>query len=306
MKFSQSNYSPSAKQLGVVFAILAAVGFSSKAILVKMAFLLGITAIPLLTLRMLFSVPIFLIIALVEARKSEKISKIDLLKVIVLGFFGYYLASLFDFIGLQFISAGLERLILFLYPTFVVILSAIIFRRAIKAYQVGALILCYSGIAIVLFHENMGNNPHLFIGSVLVLASCLTYSGYLIGAGEMIRKLGGTRFTAYAMLVSCIISVCHYFYDHQFEELMGYEGKVYGLGLLMAAFATVLPVFCLAYAIKQIGPSNTAIIGSIGPVATIFLAAIFLNEDLTVIQLIGSTLVMMGVGSISRRSKKID
>lgn len=276
-----------AKPLGVICAVLAAVGFSGKAILVKLAYPEGITAVPLLTLRMLFSVPIFLIIAALETHKTQRLSLADLLKITLLGFVGYYLSSLFDFMGLQHISAGLERLILFLYPTFVVVFSALIFRRPIKPYQVGALILCYMGITIVYFHENMAESPHLFIGSILVLISCLTYSGYLIGAGEMICKVGATRFTAYAMLVSCIVALAHYLYTNPIQALMGYSLQVYELSLLMTIFSTVLPVFCLAYAIKQIGAGNAAMIGSFGPVATILMAAYFLGEPITATQLIG-------------------
>jgi drug/metabolite transporter (DMT)-like permease len=293
-----------AKPLGVLCAVVAAIGFSGKAILVKLAYPEGITAVPLLTLRMLFSVPVFLLIAALESRKAEKLSHQDLLKIAGLGFVGYYLSSLFDFMGLQHISAGLERLILFLYPTFVVILSALFFRRPVRPYQIGALILCYSGIGIVYFHESMTENPHLFIGSILVLTSCLTYSGYLIGAGEMIRKVGATRFTAYAMLVSSIVALCQYAYTSPLQDLTGYSIRVYELSLLMAVFSTVLPVFCLAYAIKQIGAGNAAMIGSLGPVATILMAACFLNEPVTVTQMAGSILVLLGVSWVGSRSNK--
>lgn len=293
-----------AKPLGVICAVLAAIGFSGKAILVKLAYPDGITAVPLLTLRMLFSVPIFLMVAALEARKAQRLSSTDLFKITGLGFVGYYLSSLFDFMGLQHISAGLERLILFLYPTFVVLFSALLFRRPVRLYQVGALILCYSGIGIVYFHESVADNPQLFMGSILVLTSCLTYAGYLIGAGEMIRKVGATRFTAYAMLVSCVVALSQYLYSNPIQDLMGYSPRVYELSLLMAVFSTVLPVFCLAYAIKQIGAGNAAMIGSLGPVATILMAAYFLNEPITATQSIGSALVLLGVTWAGARSNR--
>jgi drug/metabolite transporter (DMT)-like permease len=292
------------KPLGFLCAILAAIGFSGKAILIKLAYPEGITTVPLLTLRLLFSLPIFIAIAVYEARNTQRLSVADLLKVTTLGFVGYYLASLFDFLGLQYISAGLERLILFLYPTFVVIFSALIFKRAIKPYQLGALILCYSGIGIVYFHESMMDRPHLLIGSMLVLASCLTYSGYLIGAGEMIRKVGATRFTAYAMVISCLAALCHYLYSNPIQGLIGYSSEAYKLSLIMAIFATVLPVFCVAYAIKQIGAANTAMIGSFGPVATILMAAYYLDEPITAVQVSGSLLVLVGVTWVVLRTNE--
>jgi len=305
MEYAKTSYiSGFVKPLGVICAILAAVGFSGKAILVKLAYPEGITAVPLLALRMLFSAPIFLIIATLEARKAQKLSSTDLFKITGLGFVGYYLSSLFDFMGLQHISAGLERLILFLYPTFVVLISALLFRRPIKPYQVGALTLCYSGIAIVYFHESTADNPQLFIGSILVLTSCLTYAGYLIGAGEMIRKVGATRFTAYAMLASCVVALSQYLYSNSIDDLMGYSPRVYEFSLLMAVFSTVLPVFCLAYAIKQIGAGNAAMIGSLGPVATILMASYFLNEPITATQSMGSALVLLGVTWVGSRSNR--
>ncbi len=172
--------------------MVAAIGFSCKAILVKLAYLEGIAAVLLFALWMICSVPVFLLIAALEARKSEKLSHQNALKIAARRFVGYYLSSLFDFMELQHISAGLERLIFFLYPSFVVILLALFFRQPARPYQIGAPILCYSGIAIVYFHESMTENPHLFIGSILVLTSYLTYSGYLIGSGNaaMIGGLG--------------------------------------------------------------------------------------------------------------------
>jgi drug/metabolite transporter (DMT)-like permease len=282
--------------------MLAAIGFSGKAILVKLALPEGITALPLVTLRLLFSMPIFLAIAAYEARNAQSLSVADLFKVAALGFVGYYLANVFDFMGLQYVSAGFESLILFLYPTFVVIFSALLFKRAIKLYQIGALILCYSGIGIVYFHETMMNRPHLLIGSMLVLACSLSFSGYLIGAGEMIRKVGATRFTAYAMLTSSLAALCQHLFNNPIQYLMGYSTKVYELSLIMAIFTTVLPVFCVAYAIKQIGAANTAMIGSFGPVSTILMAAYFLDEPITALQMFGSLLVLVGVTLVASRT----
>jgi drug/metabolite transporter (DMT)-like permease len=290
------------KPLGFLCALLAAIGFSGKAILVKLALPEGITALPLVTLRLLFSMPIFLAIAAYEARNAQSLSVADLFKVAALGFVGYYLANVFDFMGLQYVSAGFESLILFLYPTFVVIFSALLFKRAIKLYQIGALILRYSGIGIVYFHETMMNRPHLLIGSMLVLACSLSFSGYLIGAGEMIRKVGATRFTAYAMLTSSLAALCQYLFNNPIQYLMGYSTKVYELSLIMAIFTTVLPVFCVAYAIKQIGAANTAMIGSFGPVSTILMAAYFLDEPITALQMFGSLLVLVGVTLVASRT----
>jgi len=290
--------------LGVVFALLAAVGFSAKAILVKLAFIEGVDAVTLLALRMAFSVPVFIGVALWLSRsQAEPLNTHDKLLVLGLGLVGYYLSSFLDFLGLQYISAGLERLILFLYPTMTVLLSALLYRRAIGKPVIAAMLLSYAGIALVFLHDMSAKQGGVLLGASLVFASTLSYSIYLVGAGHAIRRIGTARFTAYAMIVASAASLLQFFVTHSVAQL-ALSRRVYELSLFMAIFSTVLPVFLLSYAIRRIGSGSASLIGSIGPVSTIYLAYLFLNEQVSLLQVAGSSLVLAGVLMISLNAGK--
>ena len=290
--------------LGTLFALLAAIGFSGKAILVKLAYQSPVDAVTLLALRMLFSVPVFIGIAVWAAyRHATPLSRHDRLLVLALGLLGYYLSSLLDFLGLQYISAGLERLILFLYPTMTVILLALLHRKAIGARIRMALGLSYAGIALVFVHDASLQGQGVVLGATLVFLSTLSYSLYLVGAGHAIQRIGTTRFTAYAMIVASTACVVQFALTHPLEALE-LPQRVYGLALAMAIFSTVLPVFLLSYAIRHIGSGNASLIGSIGPVSTIFMAYVFLGEHISLLQIAGSALVLAGVLIVSLNSRK--
>ena len=290
--------------VGVVFALLAAVGFSAKAILVKLAYLHSVDAITLLALRMAFSVPFFIGVALwVKRHHAEPLGRHDQILVLVLGLVGYYLSSFLDFLGLQYISAGLERLILFLYPTITVILSTLVYKRAIGRKVMAAMALCYAGIALVFFHDVGTMQDRIALGTLLVFSSTLSYSIYLVGAGHAIARIGATRFTAYAMIVASSASLLQFFVTHPISAL-DLQVQIYELAFSMAIFSTLLPVFLLSYAIRRIGSSSTSLIGSIGPVSTIYMAYVFLGERISLLQLAGSLLVMIGVLVISMNSKR--
>ena len=290
---------------GVIFALIAAVGFSAKAILVKLAYLDHVDAITLLALRMVFSVPFFVAVAIwVNRRHVVPLKQQDWLAVIALGLLGYYLSSFLDFLGLQYISAGLERLILFLYPTMTVILSALIYRRAIGRKVIAAMALSYAGILLVFLHDVSMSQGGVVLGAALVFASTLSYSSYLVGAGHAIARIGATRFTAYAMVVASAASLLQFGVTHPLSAL-DLPLRVYELSIAMAIFSTVLPVFLLSYAIKRIGSGNSSLIGSIGPVATIALAYVFLGERVSLLQIAGSSLVLAGVIVVSMNSRKI-
>ncbi len=288
---------------GVIFALLAAVGFSAKAILVKLAYLDHVDAITLLALRMVFSVPFFIGVALWSRRQhAEPLGRHDWMLVLALGLIGYYLSSFLDFLGLQYISAGLERLILFLYPTMTVILSALFYKRAIGSKVIAAMALSYAGIALVFVHDAGVNQRGILLGSVLVFASTLSYSTYLVGAGHAIARIGATRFTAYAMMVASIASLLQFGVTHPLA-VPDLPQRVYELAIAMAIFSTVLPVFLLSYSIRRIGSGSASLIGSIGPVSTIYMAYVFLNESIALLQIAGSALVLAGVIIISINSK---
>ena len=286
--------------------MIAAVGFSAKAILIKLAYLDHVDAITLLALRMVFSVPFFVAVAIwVNRRQSVPLKRQDWIAVVALGLLGYYLSSFLDFLGLQYISAGLERLILFLYPTMTVILSALIYKRAIGRKVIAAMVLSYAGILLVFLHDvGISQGKGVLLGAALVFASTLSYSSYLVGAGHAIARIGATRFTAYAMVVASVASLLQFAVTHPLSAL-DLPLRVYELSIAMAIFSTVLPVFLLSYAIRRIGSGNSSLIGSVGPVATIILAYVFLDERVSLLQIAGSSLVLAGVIVVSMNSRKI-
>lgn len=287
---------------GALYAFIAAVGFSGKAILVKLAYGYAVDAVTLLVLRMLFSLPFFIMLAVWSARRDSAadLERRDWIVIVILGLLGYYLASLLDFLGLLYISASLERLVIFLYPTLVVVLSAFYFKRRISGSVVVALLLSYAGIALVFAHDVNLNQKDIILGGSLVFASILVYAVYLIGSGAVIARLGTARFTGYAMTVSCVAVILHFGVVNAADSLIQ-PMPVYGLALAMAIFATVLPALLLSEGIRRIGVDRTSIIGSIGPVATLALAYLFLGEALSMIQVLGAALVLAGVMFITLR-----
>lgn len=289
---------------GVIFALLAAVGFSAKAILVKLAYLDDVDAITLLALRMAFSVPFFIGVAIwMKRRHATPLTTHDRLLVLGLGLIGYYCASFLDFLGLQYISAGLERLILFLYPTMTVILTAVIYKRTIGRKVIAAMALSYVGIALVFLHDFSMREGSAMLGASLVFASTVSYAVYLVGADHAIERIGAMRFTAYAMVVACAASLLQFWVMHPMSAL-NLPLRVYELSLAMAIFSTVLPVFMLSFAIRRIGSGSASLIGTIGPVSTIYMAYVFLGEHISMLQVAGSILVLCGVLIVSMNSRR--
>ncbi len=287
---------------GTIFAALAAIGFSTKAIFVKLAYLEPVDAVTLLTLRMVFSLPIFLMTGFLSRNDTKVLKRQDWLTILALGLVGYYASSLLDFLGLQYIPAGLERLILFLYPTMVMLMSATLNQRALQRREVAALLLSYAGIALVFMQDIHLDGKDLVLGSVLVFVSTLTYSVYLVGAGRAIARIGMTRFTSYASIVSCIAVLSQFMATHP-PHLPPLSLRVYELGFAMALFSTVIPFFLLSAGIGMIGSGKTALIGSLGPVTTMYLAHVFLGESFVLQQIFGSVLVMTGVLAVSLKPK---
>ena len=225
--------------------------------------------------------------------------------VILLGLFGYYLSSLFDFIGLQYISAGLERLILFLYPSFAALINAFVFKQKIKRNEVLALVLTYSGIAIAYYGELKidTSNPNFVLGSFLVFLCAVTYSVYIVGSGRMIPKVGANKFTTYALLTSTAGVFVHYAISGEHQVLKS-GMDLWWYGVLLAVVATVIPTYLLSAAMKKIGSNNVAIISSVGPVSTIIQAHYILGEEIFTLQVIGTILVLAGVLLLVLKTKK--
>lgn len=291
---------------GFLLTLAGAILFSTKAVIVKLAFAhTHIDAVSLLTLRMGFSLP-FYVGAVFLARSSAKrspMSRRQWLGVIGLGLFGYYLSSLFDFLGLQYVSAGLERLILFLYPSFAVLLNALLFRQRISRVQQGALALTYIGIAIAYAGELRidPSQSHFILGSVLVLLCAFSFSIYIVGSGRLIPEVGATRFTAYAMLAATAGIFLHFLVSRPVSALRQ-DPHFWWYGLALAVLATVTPTFLVSNGMKRIGSNNVAIISSIGPVSTIIQAHFILGEPIFAAQLIGTALVILGVLLIGWKS----
>jgi drug/metabolite transporter (DMT)-like permease len=281
---------------GTLFALLAAVGFSFKAILVKLAYAWhAVDAITLLALRMLFALPFFAALAWYGSDRPPLAAR-DWLQLAWLGLTGYYLASILDFWGLAYINAGLERLILFTYPTLVVVIGAWLGRRRVARREHAALALSYAGIALAFANDLhlAHDRAALAIGSALVFGSAVAYALYLLASGGAIARLGARRTAAYAMLISTLFVLLHFAATQPLAALRQ-PMSIYGLALAMALLSTVLPSLLLAEAIKRIGAGRVALIGSTGPIITIYLGVVLLGEPATPIQLLGAGLVLGGV-----------
>ncbi|WP_018412485.1 DMT family transporter [Methyloversatilis thermotolerans] len=290
------------RQLGVWLAIIASAGFSLKAILAKLAYPHGVDPVTLVALRMLLAAPVFVVVAWREAARGAALSGRDWATVALLGLFGYYGASMLDFYGLLYISAGLERLVLFTYPTLTLLIGWIAHGRRIAAREIVASLLCYGGIALAVVHdiEVSGEAAAIALGCGLVFASSLSFAIYLTGAAEPIRRMGATRFSALATLVSTVAVMLHFAALRPLEAL-AQPAPVLWLAVAMALFATVLPVFLQSVAIRRMGAQTAALVGSTGPVITVFLGWWMLDEPLSALQLAGTALVIAGVLAVGRK-----
>lgn len=277
-----------------------AIGFSGKAVIIKLAYRHGVDALTLLALRMLLSAPLFALLGWWAARGAQAIAPRDRATVALMGFVGYYLASYFDFLGLQYVTAALERLLLFVNPTFVVLISALLFGRRVTGRDVVAIAACYAGIFLVFFNDLHTQPGNVALGSAWVLLSALLYAMYLVGSGRLVGRVGSMRFASYAGLVSCGAVVAHFLVASRDPSVILHQAPtVYWLSLLMAVASTVLPIVLTSEGIRRMGASHASIIGSIGPIATIALGAIFLGEPITAVQVAGALLVLAGVLVIS-------
>lgn len=297
---------PSAKSkfLGPIFALLGAIGFSAKAIFIKIAYATAhIDSVTLLALRMLFSLPFFLGMAWFAGRSAgaEPLTRRDWLLLTWFGFLGYYFSSYLDFKGLQYISAALERLILFTYPAVVVFLSALLYKRVIHGREILALLLSFSGIALVFVQDlRLSESPRdLWIGGGLIFSASLTYAGYLVGNTGIIRRIGAARFTGLAASISSIFVLGHFLATHSVASL-NIPPSLYLTVTALALISTALPIWLTSEALRLVGPSRVAIISSVGPIVTIGLGALFLGEHLSAVTVVGALFVLGGVSLVTR------
>ena len=283
---------------GLLLALAGSVLFSAKAVVVKLHYRLQVDAMTVLALRMLLSLPFFAAIAWWQGRRSAPLPAADRWRIVFLGLVGYYLSSFLDFLGLQYISAGLERLILFLTPSFVLLMSVFALKKHVGRREWLALAICYGGTVLVFVHDAQAGSTNVWLGGAFVLASAVFYALYLLLSGELVRRVGSLRLVSYVMCVSTIASVGQFLLLRS-PALLLQPANVLQLSLLNAVFCTVLPVFLTMMAIARVGAPVASLAGMIGPVSTLFLAAWLLDEPITGLQLAGTALVMAGIALLS-------
>lgn len=284
---------------GLALAVTGSVLFSAKAVVIKLAYRHGVDAVTLLALRMLFAAPFFAVALAWSSRGRAALTGQEHARIVFLGVVGYYGASYFDFLGLQHVSAGLERLILYLYPTIVVLISVFFLRRRFTRTDAMALLVAYAGILAAFWHDLHSGAGNVPLGATLVFASALTYAVYLVFAGELVHRVGAIRLTAYAILVSTVAVLLQFLVQNPMAAFVQ-PAAVYGLSAVNGFFCTVLPAFATMLAIERIGAGRTAMVAMIGPVATIALAWVLLDEAMSGWGLVGAALVLAGVLILSR------
>ena len=292
-----------AERLGIALAILAAAGFSLKAIFVKLAYAAApVDAITLLALRMGFTLPVVLWVLAADRHGLRALGRRDWGLLAALGLLGYYGASILDFLGLQYISAGLERLILFTYPTLTVLIGVLALGKRLERRQLAALGLSYAGIALAFAHDLRlsADSGAVVLGAALVFGSALSYALYSAGAEVAIRRLGAVRFSALAILVSTLATQAHFLAGHPLAAL-AQPPAVLGYAAAMAMLSTVLPVFWQSAAMQRIGAARAVLIGNLGPILTLFFGWWLLGEAVSVAQLAGAGLVVAGVLVVTGR-----
>lgn len=286
---------------GIVMAGIGSMLFSGKAVLVKLAFGYGANAETLLALRMLMALPLFWTVYWWEARRKpmSPITWLDRAKIFFLGFLGYFLSSYIDFLGLQYISVGLERIILYLTPTIVLLISYFALNKAISKMQWYALVVGYLGVFVVFIQDASSSGVYAWLGMALVFGSACSYAAYMIGAGEMVKRVGSVRLVVLASSASAVLSILQsslYNPSAVFEQ----ASQVYWLSLLNASLCTVIPMLLIMIAINRIGSPLVAQAGILGPVSTIFLGYFILSEPITWLQIAGMTLVIAAMWLLVR------
>jgi len=295
-----SHPSAAARRRGILLAIFGAISFSGKAIIVKFAYRYGVDAVTLIMYRMLFALPLFLILAWGSGRGKSPLTWRDARAVAGLGFCGYYLSSFLDFAGLRYISASLERLILYLNPTLVLGLGVFLFRRRVTRSQIIALAVSYAGVLCVFGKEVTLQGANVPLGATLVFGSAVSYAVYLAYSGEEVKRLGALRLTGLATSVACIICIAQFFVLRPYSA-MAVAPQVLWHSALNATACTFAPVLMVMMAIERIGASLTAQTGAIGPLSTILMAVILLGEPFTAWAAAGTVLVIAGIWLLLRQ-----
>ena len=285
---------------GLLLAAAGSIAFSGKAIIVKLAYRHGVDAVTLIMYRMLFALPMFVAMALWAGRGKPALASRDWLGIVGLGFCGYYLSSFLDFWGLEFISASLERLILYLNPTLVLVLGWLLYGRKISRQRALAMGLSYCGVLLVFGHEVSFAGAHAALGALLVLGSAISYALYLNYSGQLVQRMGSLRLAGWATSMACVFCIAQYALLRPWHEATLVPAPVVWLSLLNAIACTAVPVLLVMMAIERIGPGLTAQTGMIGPMSTLLMGVFILGEPFNAWVLAGTTLVLCGVFLVTR------
>ena len=289
---------------GLLLAIFGAIAFGGKAIIVKLAYRHGVDAVTLIMYRMLFALPIFALMAWWAGRGKAALTRKDWLGVLGLGFTGYYLSSFLDFLGLVYISASLERLILYLNPTLVMLLAWVLFQRRVTLRQASGTVISYSGVVLVFGHElaqqSLGQRADTAWGALLVVLGAISYATYLVYSGEIVKRLGSLRLVGLASTVACLCCILQFGLLRPMSAAL-VAPEVIWLSVLNATLCTAVPVLLVMMAIERIGASVAAQAGMVGPMSTILMGVVILGEPFTAWVAAGTVLVIAGIFVFSRK-----
>ena len=298
--------SPSARKVGMAYAVVGAIAFSGKAIIVKLAYRHGVDAVTLIMYRMLFALPLFVLMGWWAGRGKPPLTARDWLAVVALGFSGYYLASYLDFAGLTYISAGLERLILYLNPTLVLALGWLLYRKRASRRQLAGLAISYLGVMLVfgvevLSHGAGGNQ--VWWGATLVFLSAVSYAVYLVYSAQYVQRLGALRLVGLASSFACLFCIVQFVLVRPLSAMQVAEPVIW-LSILNATLCTVVPVLLVMLAIERLGAATVAQTGMVGPLSTILMGVWLLDEPLTLVMVAGTALVLAGIYVFTRQAPK--
>ena len=287
---------------GILLGGAGAIAFSGKAIIVKLSYRYGVDAVTVIMYRMLFALPLFLALSWWAGRGKPALTGAHWRVLGALGFSGYYLASFLDFSGLQYISANLERLILYLNPTIVLGVSALLYHVRVMRRQVAALAVSYVGVAVVFGHDLSVSGSHVVLGSLLVLGSAVSYALYLAFSGPVVKRLGALRITGVATSIACVLCIAQFFVLRP-ASAMVVAPEVIGLSVLNATLCTFVPVLFVMLAVERVGAPLAAQLSTVGPIATAIMSALILDEPFTVWVAVGTVLVLVGIWLLTRRTE---
>ena len=284
----------------MLLALFGSIAFSGKAIIVKLAYRYGVDAVTLIMYRMLFALPIFALMAWWASRGKPPLTRKDWWGIMGLGFTGYYLASFLDFAGLSYISASLERLILYLNPTLVLILGLVMYKRRIHGRQILGMLISYAGVLLVFGHEARLQGGAAAMGALLVFLSAVSYAIYLVFSGEMVQRLGSLRLVGLATTVACVLCIAQFVLLRPLSAAVMVAPEVIWLSVLNATLCTAVPVLMVMMAIERIGAATAAQTGMVGPMSTILMGVLILGEPFTVWIAAGTALVLAGIWLLAK------